>query len=119
VVVLDDLGNVGSGDSKTASVTIPVIVRPTNHAPTVTVPAAFAATEDQLLSLAGILVSDHDMGDTVTVSVIVSAGNLVQLTPQQLGRYTQELRAYHQHRFLHRDTAGMTQMCCTLLFYHP
>jgi hypothetical protein len=115
VVVLDDLGNVGSGDSKTASVTIPVIVRPTNHAPTVTVPAAFAATEDQLLSLAGILVSDQDMGDAVTVSVTVSAGSLVQLTPQQLGRFTEELRAYHQHRFLHRDTTGMTPVFLSII----
>lgn len=105
-MVLDDLGNTGAGGSKTSSVTIPVIVRPTNHAPSLTLPTALSAAEDTLLSLAAVQVSDNDPGDTIAVDVTVSSGGLVQLSLLQLERYTELLRSHHQRRFTHHDATG-------------
>ena len=109
-MVLNDLGSVGAGESKTSSVTVPVIVRPTNHAPVIVTPAALNTAEDQLLTLAGIEVSDVDARDTVTVNVSVASGGLVQLPANQVLLFKQSLHSFLQHRHL-LDTDG------TLFFY--
>lgn len=114
-MVLDDLGNAGAGGSKVGSVTIPVVVRPTNHAPSLTLPAALSAVEDGLLSLAAVQVSDADPGDTITVDVAVSLGGLVQLNPLQLDRFTVQLKSYHQHRFAHQNKSGEPDVCVAIL----
>ena len=106
VIVLDDFGSVGSGGSKATSVTIPVIVRPTNHAPSVSVSAALGVSEDRLLSLAGILVADPDPRDTVTVNISVASGGLLQLSPQQLAAFERSLTLYHQQRYVLTPSAG-------------
>lgn len=103
-MVLSDMGNVG-GENKFSSVTIPVIVRPTNHAPVIQAPQALNTAEDQLLTLAGIDVSDVDVRDTVTVNVTVATGLLVQLPANQVLLYKQSLHSFLHHRHL-LDTAG-------------
>lgn len=96
--MLDDEGSVGAGGSKTSSITIPVIVRPTNHAPTISMPGALGVEEDSLLSLAGIVVSDADPRDSVAIKINVSSGGLIQLPAAQFDRYSTTLRKYHQQR---------------------
>lgn len=105
VVVLEELHNpLRQGEvslHKPATVTIPVIVRPTNHAPTVTTPIALSTSEDELLSLAGLSVDDVDVRDTVTVTVSVASGGLVQLSSNEVQPFKQALKSYLVQRLMH------------------
>ena len=101
----------GAGGSKSSSITIPVIVRPTNHAPTLTLPSALGVEEDSLLSLAGCVVSDSDPRDIVTVNITVSSGGLLQLPAPHYDRYSTSLRKYHLQRHALGDSNGEQNYC--------
>lgn len=107
VIVLEELNSpLREGESyKPATVTIPVIVRPTNHAPTVSTPIALSTSEDELLSLSGLMVDDVDVRDTVTVTVSVASGGLIQLSAHEVQPFKQSLKAYLVQRLL-SDTHG-------------
>ena len=86
-VTTRDLGNSGAGGELTDTDTVLIVVNDVNNAPVNTVPASITKDEDQILAIAGLLVSDVDagaaavdvqlsvgMGSTLTLSTAVSGG---------------------------------------------
>ena len=65
-IVVDDLGNSGTGGPQQAVALVPITVGPVNDAPTISVPGTQAATEDQPLLINGISIADVDLAETTS-----------------------------------------------------
>ena len=115
LITINDNGNTGVGGNKGAAATVPVIVQPVNHAPTIlTSPTVVRLLEDQMLQLdASVLdVNDVDLRDTLTVNISVAVGGLLKLSPQLVPSFQQLLSLYHQQsQYLFTPAAGRFPYC--------
>ncbi len=62
-IVVDDLGNSGTGGPQQAVALVPITVGPVNDAPTISIPGPQAATEDEPLLINGISIDDVDLAE--------------------------------------------------------
>ena len=77
----DDLGNTGTGGSKTDSETSTIEIAAVNDAPVLTSPASFAVTEDQASTVGGLSVADVDASAlTFTLTAPTASGTFAATT---------------------------------------
>lgn len=79
-LTLSDQGGNGSGGAKSDSKTISITVSPVNDAPVITVPGAQSASEDTNLVIAGISVSDVDIGTSPAQATLSASSGILTLS---------------------------------------
>ncbi len=76
-VDINDQGNTGAGGARSSADTVTLQVSPVNDAPSLTVPASIAVTEDVASAVTGISIADPDAGaGSVTMTLTAVAGTL-------------------------------------------
>jgi hypothetical protein len=89
-IEVSDLGNTGAGGALTATGTISLDVRAVNDLPTLTLPAALAINEDEVLSFIGanaITLTDVDSGETpIRITLRVGANGRLNIDDANLTR---------------------------------
>ena len=89
---VDDLGSTGSGGPLSAVTTVALTVDPVNDAPVLALPVPVSGLEDSAVGLAGITVSDIDVGGgNLELTLSVTTGTLTSPGPGVAGDGTATL----------------------------